>query len=397
MFESIDGATKRAAERDPSPVAARVSQEAADAYERSRIGGLFFVVVWMLMCVTAGQHGLREWAIGLGFLALAGSRLLVGAALRRAPRPHGGHLAATLTIMFVTMLAWGLATAFALSHADYAATPTVILFATSAFTTAFVHSYPMRVWPALAGVAAGYAPPWVALLLSDRPGTVPIATGVAIHFAYLVLAARRAHYEYHRSIDLEHELRAQRDAFSRRSRIDLLTGLANRGEFGERLDAAVVAARASKSPLSLLLIDLDHFKAINDERGHAIGDACLAAVAARLRGVFDAGTALSARLGGEEFGVLLPDCDIAVARARAELFRVELASRPIACGELDVPVTASIGVGAFDPEVHADPDAVYRAVDAALYRAKHDGRNRVVQLGAARASLLRAVPRPGED
>lgn len=396
MTERSDDGRPAAATGKSLSGAARVSQEAADAYERSRIGGLFFVVVWILMCVTAGQDGLREWAIGAVFLCLAGARLLVGAALKRAPRPHGGHLAATLTTMFATMLAWGLATAFALIHHDYAATPTVILFATSAFTTAFVHSYPMRVWPALAGLAAGYAPPWVALVLSDRPGTLPIATGVAIHFAYLVLAARRAHYEYHRSIDLEHELRTQRDAFSRRSRIDLLTGLANRGEFGERLDAAFAQARTSRAPLSLLLIDLDHFKAINDERGHAVGDACLVAVAARLRGVFDPETAPSGRLGGEEFGVLLPDCDVAVARARAELFRVELASRPIPCGDFDVPVTASIGVGCLDPDAHADPDALYRAVDAALYRAKHDGRNRVAQIGGARPSPLRSVPRPGE-
>lgn len=397
MSDRNDDVMQQAADIQPRTHAGRVSHEAADAYERSRIGGLFFVVVWILMCVTAGQKGLRELAIGSAFLVLAGSRLLVGQALRRAPAPHGGHLAATLTIMIVTMFAWGLATAFALSHPDYAATPTVILFATSAFTTAFVHSYPMRIWPALAGLVAGYVPPWVALVLSDRPGTVPIATGIGIHFLYLVLAARRAHYEYHRSIDLEHQLRAQRDAFSRRSRIDLLTGLSNRGEFGERLDAAVAAARATKSSLSLLLIDLDHFKAINDERGHAVGDACLASVAARLRGVFDGETAVSGRLGGEEFGVLLPACDLAVARARAELFRVELASRPIACGDLEVPVTASIGVGAFDPEAHADPDALYRAVDAALYRAKHDGRNRVVQLGGSRAGVLRAVPRASDD
>ena len=375
MTHQVDSVrTRPARSRDD---AARVSQEAADAYERSRIGGLFFVATWVLMCVTARQHGLREWLIGIGFLSLSSSRLVVGAFIRRAAQPRIGHLAATYAIMIATMLAWGLAAAVALIHPDYAATPTVMLFATSAFVTAYVHNYPMRIWPALAGLFAGYGPAWFALMLSDRDGAVPIATGVAIHSVYLVLAARRAHYEYHRSIDLEHELRAQRDLFSQRSRVDALTGLANRGEFAERLAAAIADARLGGRAPSLLIIDLDHFKAINDERGHAAGDACLIEVAARLGAQFAGPGQLPARLGGEEFGVVLTDCDAAVAQARAELFRLELASRPILYGEIDIPVTASLGVGTFDDDTHADADALYREVDLALYRAKREGRNRI--------------------
>jgi diguanylate cyclase len=381
VSEPID-AVPVAAGATPRAGAARVSQEAADAYERSRIGGLFFVAVWILMCVTAGRNGLREWLIGAGFLALAGARLIVGALLHRAPAPNGGHLAATLAIMIATMLAWGSATAFALGSPDFVEATTAILFATSAFTTAYVHSYPMRLLPAFAGLFAGYAPPFVALLASDHRGTLAIAIGIAIHFAYLLLAARRSHFEYHRSIDLEHELRAQRDAFSRRSRTDPLTGLANRGEFAERLADAVAEARAHGTPQSLLIIDLDHFKAINDGRGHAAGDACLVAIAARLRQAFDGASMLPARLGGEEFGVLMTGSDLAVARARAELFRAELAAAPVICGDAAVAVTASIGVGHFEPEHHPDADALYRAVDAALYRAKHEGRNRVVAITA---------------
>ena len=382
-------ADDRARRSDP----ARVAQEARDAYERSRIGGLFFVATWILMCATAREDGLREWLIGAGFLALSLSRLVVGARMRRAPAPNARHLAATYTIMIATMLAWGGATAFALVHPDYTETPTVILFATSAFTTAYVHNYPMRMGPALAGLFAGYGPPGLALVFSGRDGGLAVATGVAIHTAYLVLMSRRAHYEYHRSIDLEQELRAQRDAFSRRSRIDALTGLANRGEFAERLADAVADAGEGGPPLALLIVDLDHFKAINDARGHAAGDACLVAVADRLRAAFEPPQALPARLGGEEFGVLLRDCDLDVAQARAELFRIELAARAVPCGEAELAVSASIGVGGFDPRVHADADALYRAVDAALYRAKHEGRNRVARVApqAPPANVLRYV------
>jgi len=82
-----------------------VAQESSDAYERSRIGGPFIVAVWILMCLTAGQHGVREWAIGLGFVALAGARFVVGVQMRRRPDAHEAHLAATLAVMIASMAA----------------------------------------------------------------------------------------------------------------------------------------------------------------------------------------------------------------------------------------------------------------------------------------------------
>ncbi|HBD20854.1 MAG TPA: GGDEF domain-containing protein, partial [Arenimonas sp.] len=114
----------------------------------------------------------------------------------------------------------------------------------------------------------------------------------------------------------------------------------------------------------------------NDRHGHAVGDACLKAIADRLQRAFPPPRALLARLGGEEFGVLF-DGPEAEARQAAEAFR-----HALAIGLLDVegqrlPVTVSIGVGGFDPVRHGDGDGLYRAVDAALYAAKADGRDRV--------------------
>ena len=356
---------------------ARTAQEAADAYERSRIGGLFFCAVWALICVTAAQDGAREWLIGAGFLVLAAARIAVNYLRRRMPGAHGLHLAATLAVMVTTMLAWGCATAFALISPDYVDTTTVILFATSAFTTAYVHNYPMRLLPAYAGLAAGYGPPFVALLVAHRRTALPIAIGVFIHSLYLVLAARRAHYEYHRSLELEHELRTQRDQFAWRSRIDALTGLGNRGEFNDRLTVAVEDSLARGETLALLIVDIDHFKAVNDERGHATGDACLVAIASRLAQAFARPGEFTARLGGEEFAALLPDTSVAEALARAETFRAALAAQPLALEGEAVPITVSVGVGAFERAGHVDGEALYRDVDAALYRPKREGRNRV--------------------
>jgi len=248
-------------------------------------------------------------------------------------------------------------------------------------TTAFVHNYPMRLPPSYTGLVAGYGPPFVALLMADRVCALPIAAGIAIHFAYLILATRRSHFEYHRRIDLEHELRTQRDLFEHRSRIDALTGLGNRREFNERLAECIEHARERRDPAALMLIiaDIDHFKCVNDSHGHAVGDQCLVAFANKLKGAFHGPDELTFRLGGEEFGVLMDNYDARQAKERADAFRAELAAEAFAIDGCEVPVTVSIGVGEFKPDRYADADALYRAVDGALYGAKRDGRNRVAE------------------
>ena len=129
----------------------------------------------------------------------------------------------------------------------------------------------------------------------------------------------------------------------------------------------------TKAPLSLLLLDLDHFKQINDTRGHAVGDQVLANVGAMLRSVLRAQD-FAGRNGGEEFAVLLPDTDIGVALEVAERVRATIAE--VTLPGTDVPVTASIGVAGF-PSHASTPERLERLADAALYVAKRQGRNRV--------------------
>jgi diguanylate cyclase (GGDEF)-like protein len=169
--------------------------------------------------------------------------------------------------------------------------------------------------------------------------------------------------------------------YAQLSRIDPLTGVANRRHFSERLEA--LAQAGDGSAFALLILDIDHFKRINDRHGHAVGDACLQAIAARMRAAFPA-SALLARLGGEEFGVLIED-PAGPAVQSAEAFRATLATTPLDCDGADVQLTVSIGVGVFEPRRHGDGDGFYRAVDRALYDAKERGRNRVQQIADADA------------
>lgn len=154
---------------------------------------------------------------------------------------------------------------------------------------------------------------------------------------------------------------------------DGLTGCANRAHAMAVIDGELSRSRRSKLPLSLIMFDLDRFKAINDQFGHLCGDAVLSAVGKRMSGVLRRSD-LKCRYGGEEFLVLLLDTDLAGAERVAELLRSELADRPVPWNEHSVRVTASFGV-AFVTPGELDITAIIARADAALYRAKENGRN----------------------
>jgi diguanylate cyclase (GGDEF)-like protein len=162
---------------------------------------------------------------------------------------------------------------------------------------------------------------------------------------------------------------------ARLARTDALTGLPNRRALEEELARAAARAVRAGSPLSALVLDVDRFKQVNDGHGHAAGDSVLAAVAARAAGALRAGD-LVARIGGEEFAVVLPGADLGRAREAAERIRAAIAAEPIAAAGLALAVTASVGCATLAPGEADGRDLLARA-DAKLYEAKRAGRNRV--------------------
>lgn len=163
---------------------------------------------------------------------------------------------------------------------------------------------------------------------------------------------------------------------------DGLTNLLNRRAFDESLERAVAQANRAGQPLSLLMIDLDHFKQLNDTYGHTVGDIALQAAAAEISLQVRGGD-LAARYGGEEFAVVLPDTDGAAAFRMAERVRKALADRVIKVGEQVIQVTASCGVSGTDLG-YATPDRLLHSADEALYASKETGRNRTSLAGAPR-------------
>lgn len=173
---------------------------------------------------------------------------------------------------------------------------------------------------------------------------------------------------------VENARRFEREAQA--ARTDALTGLGHHGALMERLTGAVADARANEQPLSLVMIDLDNFKGVNDHFGHLAGDELLAALAARLKAHARTGS-MAFRYGGEEFTLVLPGVDVVTATAIAERVRLAVADEPFIIGGTRRAVTCSLGVAALSPgmTVHSFVDAA----DQALFRAKRSGKNRVVE------------------
>ncbi|MBF0552435.1 MAG: diguanylate cyclase [Deltaproteobacteria bacterium] len=178
------------------------------------------------------------------------------------------------------------------------------------------------------------------------------------------------------------ELKIKSELLKKLSFRDGLTGIANRRQFDEYLAYAWHFSTRESLPLSLILIDIDHFKLFNDNYGHQAGDACLVRVAQTLANSIKRKTDLAARYGGEEFGCILPHTNSDGALALADHLSDNLQS-------LSIPhvnsgtcnwVTISQGVATVVPSRNTRPDTLIRVADEALYRAKSEGRNRVVCL-----------------
>ena len=177
------------------------------------------------------------------------------------------------------------------------------------------------------------------------------------------------------------QVRHERDHATRMAQFDPLTGVFNRGAIMARLRDAWQADDAGAAPLAALFLDLDHFKQVNDNHGHAAGDACLVAVTDAIRAELGA-TDHIGRYGGEEFLAVLRDDSARAARVVAERIVARVAALRVPVGDKLVALTISIGVATRD-EATASVEALVQDADAAQYRAKAEGRNRVVVHGGS--------------
>ncbi len=206
-----------------------------------------------------------------------------------------------------------------------------------------------------------------------------------------------------RILDLQAQLVAAREALREQATRDPLTCVWNRHAILDALERETSRAAREASSVGLIMVDLDHFKQVNDTHGHLAGDAVLREAARRMQLCLRSYD-LVGRYGGEEFLVVLPGSSGANAVELAERLRWVIGHEPVAAWNLSISITASLGVIAFDQGMKLAPEEMIRLADAALYRAKENGRNRVEWSGPAgetlpieTASLLALASPPGSD
>ncbi|MFL6657970.1 MAG: diguanylate cyclase [Massilia sp.] len=173
-------------------------------------------------------------------------------------------------------------------------------------------------------------------------------------------------------------VKRQSDALRELTLTDGLTGVSNRRAFNEALEGEWRRCARAQMPISLIMVDIDHFKLFNDAYGHQEGDACLQQAAAAMRRAAMRPQDVVARYGGEEFAILLPQEDIGGAEAVARKVLEEIAFMGIAHESSSVGpwVTVSMGVASMTPSDQVESDQLVRTADALLYEAKAGGRNR---------------------
>jgi len=221
------------------------------------------------------------------------------------------------------------------------------------------------------------APGGIIILISD---THNVSVGIIflVYWLGMYAVTKNQHREYWQGLRASFLLKEQAVKLKQLNTMDGLTGLKNRMFFDQALKQEMKRALRFQSHLSLLFVDIDYFKKINDVHGHLAGDECLRRLSNLLKELVRRDTDTVARYGGEEFAIILPDNNRERALIMAEKIRHEVEAMKVIYDETHIPLTVSLGVSSIVPELGTPEEAFIERADNNLYKAKHNGRNQVV-------------------
>jgi len=174
------------------------------------------------------------------------------------------------------------------------------------------------------------------------------------------------------------ELEEVNHELEQKNTLDELTGLFNRRFYDQKIMAEYRRSRRNLTPLSLVIIDIDHFKNVNDTYGHLAGDQCLMWLSEQIKKSLKRSADMAFRYGGEEFCLILPDTDSQGAIGLAELLRKSVAQQQCMYNNTHIPLTLSCGVTTYSQQDQALPEQLFACADKALYQAKDSGRNQTI-------------------
>ncbi len=356
-----------------------IDQSYPAAYVSLLVAGLAVVILW-----SAQDH--TTLLIWLGCTVLAGlSRLVVFIHYWRWP-PHEEQVPARERAYFITMMlyfsVWGIGGVWLMPE-DSPVHQVVVAYFLIGMAGSAIAVFSANRFMLLCAVAVLLTPTLVWLYSRADLLSVGIAIGGTAFLLSAVRSSRILSRAMRQNLSLKHRLMRARAAAEKLARVDELTGLANRRAFYEMGENLAAQSRRMGTPLSVIALDVDYFKQINDSHGHLWGDNALQHLAGVLTGALRS-TDVCGRVGGEEFAILLPGTPLEDATAVAEALRKELQSTPLPMPAGELTVTASLGV----TEGNADLGELMRQADTALYSAKSQGRNRVEQYQHAQPQFV---------
>jgi diguanylate cyclase (GGDEF)-like protein len=324
------------------------------------------------------HHVISTWLTLLGCSSLV--RLVMFMVYFRAPvnqrTPQRWERVYWITLV-TTGGIWGIGALVLMVKDDLLSQAITLLFAVGMAGSA-VSTYSAYRSMTLVAIGLVLLPSTVWLLLQPLPMQRALALSTLLFSVFVIRATRELSNALQTSFRLTHEMAQAHRIASHAAHTDVLTGINNRRAFFERADQLLTYCQRHQHPLCVLVMDLDHFKSINDTYGHHAGDMVLRQVGALLQSSFRAAD-LCGRLGGEEFAMVLADTPIKAGLDMAEQLRSDVSQLSVELpqGQL-LRVTVSLGVVAVGRQSRDDFPTLLQRADEAMYRAKAAGRNRVV-------------------
>jgi diguanylate cyclase (GGDEF)-like protein len=221
-----------------------------------------------------------------------------------------------------------------------------------------------------------FPPVLTLLILNDSNISIPLV--FIVFWLYMFFITKIQYKNYWKGLTDSHVLKQYASDLEFTSTTDQLTGLKNRGYFDIALHEKLNAAIRSQSYISLILTDIDHFKRINDDFGHLVGDECLRQFSTLITGLVKRETDVVARFGGDEFAIILSDMDKKQTLAMGKRIRKTVESTSYTHQETSLSFTTSLGITNCIPQPWMSSKQLIEEADQALYKAKKQGRNRVI-------------------
>jgi diguanylate cyclase len=328
----------------------------------------------LLLWPAADPRAITLWVVVLIGTTLARLVLFI---VYRLKAPTGLQLLAWERPYFITLMAstltWGLGSAWIMPK-DSFLHQAITLVILVGMAGGALSVYSAIRWLAIATISVILVPAAGWVIVNDGLPGFFLGLAVALFCLSALRATKVLSHAMQQNFEMTYQLRQAKDDAERMASIDGLTGLTNRRAFLEQANAPFQLCRRNALAVSAIVLDLDHFKQINDTRGHGIGDLAIQhagrVIEASLRK-----SDLCCRWGGEEFVAFLPDTSIEEACGVAEKLRAVIAANPVPVPGGDLSMTTSIGVA----EGQGTLESLIDRADAALYRAKREGRNRVAR------------------